>query len=57
MDTTMTIEKYLSDNSKNHRIDKIIIKWFRVKNGLQYEEKTKTEWDIIVDSFFKNTEI
>lgn len=57
MDTTVTIEKYLSDYSKNHRIDKVIIKWFREKNGSRYCEKTVKSWNKIIEEFFNTTEI
>ena len=52
----MTLDSYLSNFSKNRRIDGVVKKWFFTKNGARYCVKNKKEWDEIINSFFKETD-
>lgn len=56
MASGITIEDFLSNHSKDHSIDSIIIKWFKVNYGFNYQEKTVSEWESFVKGFFSETE-
>ena len=48
----ITLSKYLTDFSKNHNIDNVI-KFWHYKKEPKSATKSKSEWDIIIEDFFK----
>ena len=50
----MTLDSYLSNYSKQRRIDTVIKQWFISLNGPQNVEKTKKEWDEILVKFYSS---
>jgi hypothetical protein len=52
----MTLEKYLSNHSKHRNIDKVIVKWFARNFGAEFCEKSKEDWDTVIEQFFGEVE-
>jgi len=52
----MTLDSYLSNHSKNRRIDGVIKQWHGSNFGSHYQEKTKNEWDKIINTFFSEVD-
>lgn len=55
-ESSITLNKYLTDFSKNHSIDNVIKYWYAKKEP-KTVKKSKNEWDKIIEDFFKEEAI
>ena len=50
-----TLDEYLSNFSKNRKIDTVIKKWYQKKQVLNVS-KSQEQWDRIIQEFYNETE-
>ena len=52
----INLNQYLANFFQyNRNLDKVVVKWF-MKKDIRNPKKTRSEWDIIVESFINETE-
>lgn len=51
----MQLHEYLSQHSSKRNVDKVIIRWY-TRNYNDNLNRSKEDWDKIVESFFNETE-